>query len=88
MMDKRRSHKSSPSLIACRLATETWRADSRCVRQSVWVGRFGGGVWRGTEAQQQGGKREAGCHRKTETWYKTLDVSIHFMCGVIREGII
>lgn len=41
MMDKRRSHKSSPSLIACRLATETWRADSRCVRQSVWEGRFG-----------------------------------------------
>lgn len=28
MVDKRRSHKSSPSLCACRLATETWQADS------------------------------------------------------------
>lgn len=31
MIDKCRLLKNSPSLIACRLATETWPTDSRCV---------------------------------------------------------
>ena len=55
-MDKRHSPKSSPSLTACRLATETWRADSRCVRQCVCVG--GEGWRRGAERRtEQGGRK-------------------------------
>lgn len=87
MMDKRRSLKSGPSLIPCRLATKTWRADSRCVRHSVQEARFGGRGQREGHAQSN---REKKTQRRAErgghggngkwkmyvgvTWPKTLDV--------------
>ena len=77
MTDKRRSDKSSPALAACRLATQTWRADSRCVTKSLWVGRFGGGG-------SGGGTDLLGNKRKLQRGGVKQPVSIR-VCVVIKK---
>lgn len=76
-MDKRLSHslKNSPELTACRLATKTWRADGRCLRRSVWVGRLRGGggggggevlVWRDRSSGEEEEKTKCQVGEKAE----------------------